>query len=65
MLDMRGKEQLSPDEQWGSLVFGGILGDHPPRDRPAPVRKYFQNIRHIGDIQLATDTAVLITRLIV
>lgn len=40
------------------------MGDHPPRDRPAPVRKHFENIRHLGDLQLATDTAVLLTRLI-
>lgn len=48
MLDMRGEKELSPDEKWSTLVFGGILGDHPPRDRPAPVRKYFNNIRHLG-----------------
>lgn len=40
------------------------MGDHPPRDRPAPVRKHFPHIRHLGDIQLATDTAVLIGKLI-
>ena len=40
------------------------MGDHPPRDRPAPLRKHFTNIRHLGDLQLATDTAVLISRLI-
>jgi len=41
MLDMRGKKELAPEEQWDYIVFGGILGDHPPRDRPAPIRKYF------------------------
>lgn len=46
------------------MIFGGVLGDHPPRDRPEPVRKHFNNIRHLGELQLATDTAVLITRLI-
>jgi ribosome biogenesis SPOUT family RNA methylase Rps3 len=40
------------------------LGGHPPRDRPAPIRKLFENVRHLGDLQLATDTAVLVTRLI-
>jgi ribosome biogenesis SPOUT family RNA methylase Rps3 len=45
-------------------VFGGILGDHPPRDRPEPVRKHFGDIRHLGELQLATDTAVLVSRLI-
>lgn len=64
MLDMRGKEELSPGEQWNYIVFGGVLGDHPPRDRPAPLRKHFVEIRHLGPMQLATDTAVLVSRLI-
>lgn len=64
MLDMRGEQELSPGESWSTLVFGGILGDHPPRDRPAPVRQHFPQIRHLGDLQLATDTAVLVSQLI-
>jgi ribosome biogenesis SPOUT family RNA methylase Rps3 len=64
MLDMRGEKELSPDEHWDYLIFGGILGDHPPRDRPAPLRQHFKEIRHLGELQLATDTAVLISRLI-
>lgn len=28
------------------------------------MRKHFNNVRHLGELQLATDTAVLITRLI-
>jgi ribosome biogenesis SPOUT family RNA methylase Rps3 len=64
MLDMRGKDELSPGEKWNYIVFGGVLGDHPPRDRPAPLRKHFVEIRHLGPMQLATDTAVLVSRLI-
>ena len=64
MLDMRGEEELGTQDKWATLIFGGILGDHPPRDRPAPVRKHFHHIRHLGDLQLATDTAVLVSRLI-
>lgn len=41
-----------------------MLGDHPPRDRPAPIRSHFKSIRHLGKSQLATDTAVLVSRLI-
>lgn len=41
MLDMRGKEELGPNEKWNYIVFGGVLGDHPPRDRPAPLRQHF------------------------
>ena len=64
MLDMRGEKELSSEEHWNYIIFGGVLGDHPPRDRPAPIRKYFKNIRHLGSLQLATDTAVLMSRLI-
>ncbi len=64
MLDMRGKQELNPSEKWEYIVFGGVLGDHPPRDRPAPLRQHFVELRHLGPIQLATDTAVLVSRLI-
>jgi ribosome biogenesis SPOUT family RNA methylase Rps3 len=64
MLDMRGQQELSPGEDWNYIVFGGVLGDHPPRDRPAPLRQHFVEIRHLGAMQLATDTAVLVSRLI-
>lgn len=64
MLDMRGQKELCPNEEWNYIVFGGILGDHPPRDRPAPLRQHFCQIRHLGGIQLATDTAVLVSKLI-
>lgn len=46
------------------MVFGGVLGDHPPRDRPAPIRELFTAVRHLGSLQLATDTAVLVSRLV-
>ena len=64
MLDMRGEKELNSEEKWNYIVFGGVLGDHPPRDRPAPLRKHFVEIRNLGSMQLATDTAVLISRLI-
>lgn len=64
MLDMRGEKSLSPGEKWDYIVFGGVLGDHPPRDRPAPLRKHFCEIRQLGTKQLATDTAVLVSKLI-
>lgn len=64
MLDMRGEKELSTTDSWDYIVFGGVLGDHPPRDRPAPLRKHFVEIRHLGSMQLATDTAVLVSKLI-
>ena len=64
MLDLRAEKELSSEEEWDFIVFGGVLGDHPPRDRPAPVRQHFPVLRHLGAMQLATDTAVLVSRLI-
>ena len=64
MLDLRADKELAPEEEWDFIIFGGVLGDHPPRDRPAPVRKHFPVLRHLGAMQLATDTAVLVSRLI-
>ncbi len=41
MLDMRGEKEIFTDNNWDYVVCGGVLGDHPPRDRPAPLRKHF------------------------
>jgi len=67
LLDPQAKEELSPEdgEMFDWFVFGGILGDHPPRDRTAELRKYGYQGRHLGKIQMTTDTAVRVTRLIV
>lgn len=35
LLDMRGDKNLAPEdaENFDCFMFGGILGDHPPKDR--------------------------------
>ena len=35
MLDMRAKKTLSgsDNKEFDAYIFGGVLGDHPPRDR--------------------------------
>jgi ribosome biogenesis SPOUT family RNA methylase Rps3 len=40
LLDMRGKSDLSSNDRHmlKVFVFGGILGDHPPRDRTKALR---------------------------
>ena len=43
-------------------MFGGILGDHPPKDRAKDFReKNFKEIRHLGKIQMTTDTALMVS----
>ena len=66
LLDMRGKEVLGHGDA-GHLkvfLFGGILGDHPPRDRTKLLRHQTETLRHLGTLQLSTDTAVLTAKLI-
>lgn len=66
LLDMRGKEQLSPadDTRFDAFVFGGILGDHPPRDRTSALRSDFLEQRRLTEMQMSTDTAVLVTDIV-
>jgi len=64
-MDMRGKEPLRKDCSGKILVFGGILGDHPPQDRAKDMRETFTNVRSLGPVQLTTDTALLVAKEIV
>ena len=44
------------------IVFGGILGDHPPQDRAKNFREEnFKVIRNLGKTQMTTDTALLVS----
>ncbi|KAI9671845.1 MAG: hypothetical protein M1831_003373 [Alyxoria varia] len=67
LLDPAAPEDLSPEDagKFAAYLFGGILGDDPPRDRTSELRdKGFQR-RRLGSMQMTTDTAVRVTRLIV
>lgn len=57
--------QPSDAAQFKAFLFGGILGDHPPQDRTSQLRHKSLPMRHIGNLQLSTDTAVLVTKLII
>ena len=44
------------------IVFGGILGDHPPQDRAKEFREQnFKKIRNLSTVQMTTDTALLVS----
>ncbi len=49
---MRGKSFLEPSDSkiFRALIIGGILGDHPPRDRTIKLREGNYDIRHLGEI---------------
>lgn len=70
LLDPRAAIDLQPEdaEEFDYFVFGGILGDHPPRDRTKELKTTYPNLlvsRRLGDKQMTTDTAIRTTQLIV
>ncbi|KAK2003258.1 DUF431-domain-containing protein [Colletotrichum falcatum] len=67
LLDPAAASDLSPDdgEKFDAFLFGGILGDDPPRDRTSELRKKGFEGRRLGPTQMTTDTAVRVTRIVV
>ncbi|RDW91182.1 putative DUF431 protein [Coleophoma crateriformis] len=67
LLDPSATKELSPEdgEIFDVFLFGGILGDDPPRDRTSELRKKGFQGRRLGPMQMTTDTAVRVTRMIV
>ncbi|AQZ17610.1 SFM1 (YOR021C) [Zygosaccharomyces parabailii] len=70
LLDPRAPQDVQPSEarDFDYFVFGGILGDHPPRDRTSEIKMQYPELvvgRRLGDKQMTTDTAVRTTQLIV
>jgi ribosome biogenesis SPOUT family RNA methylase Rps3 len=60
LLDPRAERVLSPADgapgAFEFFLFGGILGDDPPRDRTGELRKLGFETRHLGSVQMTTDT---------
>lgn len=67
LLDPAASIELSTDDEqaFDIFVFGGILGDDPPRDRTSELREKGFTGRRLGPIQMTTDTAVRVTRMVV
>ncbi|KAG0005584.1 hypothetical protein BGZ65_010741 [Modicella reniformis] len=67
LLDPASPTVLCPEDgdQFDFYLFGGILGDDPPRDRTSELRKLGFVTRHLGPVQMTTDTAVNVTRIVV
>ncbi|GAA5888209.1 hypothetical protein JCM5296_000230 [Sporobolomyces johnsonii] len=67
LLDPRAESVVGPDDgkafDW--FLFGGILGDDPPRDRTGILRAHGYPGRHLGPVQMTTDTALGVTKLCV
>lgn len=67
LLDPAAEQELVPGdaEKFEIFLFGGILGDDPPRDRTSELRKKGFEGRRLGPKQMTTDTAVRVTRTVV
>lgn len=67
LLDPRAEKPLAPEDRhlFKYFLFGGILGDDPPRYRTGELKKMGFEGRHLGDIQMTTDTALGVTKLVV
>ncbi len=67
LLDPAAKKTLNPKEKFDYFILGGILGDFPKQKR---TEKYLTSkmknveIRNLGNKQMPTDTAVLVTKTI-
>lgn len=60
-LDEKGDGPLRPTDinAFDYIIVGGILGDHPPKDKGGHLRGLGLAVRHLGPRQMSTDTAVL------
>ncbi|KAI1332653.1 SAM-dependent RNA methyltransferase [Xylariaceae sp. FL0255] len=67
LLDPKAGSDLGPEdgERFDVFLFGGILGDDPPRDRTSELRAKGFEGRRLGPVQMTTDTAVRVTRMVV
>lgn len=67
LLDPSATQELVPEDaqKFDYFLFGGILGDHPPRDRTGELRKLGFVGRHLGKTQMTTDTAVRVTQRVI
>jgi len=70
VLDPESKETLSPKStnDFEYFIFGGILGDYPPKKRTKDeLTKFIQNAKafNIGKEQMSTDNAVFVVKQII
>jgi ribosome biogenesis SPOUT family RNA methylase Rps3 len=68
VLDPEAKQTLTPEiaKKYQYFIFGGILGDDPPKERTKAELTQFlpYPAYNLGKEQMSTDTAVIVTKLI-
>lgn len=67
LLDPKAEKVIAPEDadKFDVFLYGGILGDDPPRDRTGELRKLGFEGRHLGEKQMTTDTAVGVTKKVI
>lgn len=67
VLDPEAPETLTPElaSKHQCFIFGGILGDYPPRKRTQEEVKLPYPRYNLGKEQMSTDTAVIVTHKII
>lgn len=67
LLDPRAEAAIAPADAgtFDVFLYGGILGDDPPRDRTGELRRLGFEGRHLGPVQMTTDTALGVTKKVV
>ncbi|KAF8893083.1 SAM-dependent RNA methyltransferase [Infundibulicybe gibba] len=68
LLDPKAEIGLSPEDGYGRFdvfLFGWYSGDDPPRDRTAELRVIGFPARNLGPVQMTTDTALGVTKIVV
>jgi len=69
LLDPKASLALTPSDgnagKFTWFLFGGILGDDPPRDRTAELRSLGFPTRHLGPVQMTTDMALGVTKRVI
>ncbi len=66
LLEMNTDKELVTNDKnkFEYMIFGGILGDNPPQGRTKVLHKLKCEMRNLGSEQMSTDTAVLVTKMI-
>ena len=65
ILDPEAEDVLKPSDKFKYVIFGGILGDNPPRQRTKEELTLAGERRNLGKEQFATDNAVYVAKKIV
>jgi ribosome biogenesis SPOUT family RNA methylase Rps3 len=69
ILDAESEVELNPENQkeFECFIFGGILGDYPPRKRTQEALTNNMNVKsfNIGKIQMSTDNAIYTVKQII